>query len=87
MQPADKTDAAWRRFPEFEKIFEPNQLQPFVAGVERTCRALQEVTRSGSKPEQDRAHAALAAYARALQLVKELQELRETQATQATSGT
>jgi hypothetical protein len=76
----------WRHFPQFEKIFEPNQLQPFVAGVERTCRALQEVTRSGTKPEADRAHAALAAYGRALQLVKELREVRAVEAGEATSG-
>jgi hypothetical protein len=63
-------------FPQFERIFEQDQTEPFLRRVERTCQQLQELAGKGSPQEKERAIAALAAYRQALALTKELGELR-----------
>ena len=63
-------------FPQFERIFEQEQTEPFLRRVERTCQQLQEVAAKGSAQEKERATVALAGYQRALALTKELGELR-----------
>ena len=77
--PTAKTEAqdeSWRSFPQFERIFEPDQTEPFLRRVERTCQQLQEIAAKGTAAEKDRAGAALAAFQRSLALTKELGELR-----------
>lgn len=69
-------DEAWRKFPQFERIFEPEQTEPFLRRVERTCQLLQEIAAKGSAREKERAGAAFAAFQRALALTGELGELR-----------
>lgn len=69
-------DEAWRKFPQFERIFEPDQAEPFLRGVERTCQQLQEIAAKGSAREKERAAAVLAAFQRGLALARELGELR-----------
>ena len=67
-------DLSWRKFPQFERIFEPEQTEPFLRRVERTCRQLQDIAAKGSPAERDRARAALTAFERALALVKEISQ-------------
>jgi hypothetical protein len=69
-------DESWRSFPQFERIFEPDQTEPFLRRVEGTCRQLQEISAKGSPLEKERAATALAAFQRSLALTKELGELR-----------
>jgi len=74
-------------FPQFERIFEQEQTEPFLRRVERTCQQLQEVAAKGSALEKERAAAALAAYRQGLALTKELGELRvKLGATSAEAG-
>lgn len=69
-------DEAWRKFPQFERIFEPEQTEPFLRRVEKTCQQLMEIAAKGSAHEKERAGAALAAFQRALALTKDIGELR-----------
>ena len=74
-------------FPQFERIFEQEQTEPFLRRVEKTCQQLQEAAAKGTAQEKDRAATALAAYQRALALTKELGELRaKLGATSAEAG-
>ena len=63
-------------FPQFERIFEQGQTEPFLRGVDKTCQQLQAMADKGSAQEKERATVALAAYRHALALTKELGELR-----------
>ena len=69
-------DESWRTFPQFERIFEPDQTEPFLRRVERTCQQLQEISANGSVVEKERAATAFAAFQRSLALIKQLGELR-----------
>jgi len=50
--------------------------------IERTCRQLDQVMRTGSAEEKKRGKAAMAAYGRTLELFRELSELRHKAQTQ-----
>ena len=67
---------SWRSFPQFERIFERDQTEPFLRRVERTCQQLQEIAAKGSAQEKERATAAFTAFQRALALTKEIGEMR-----------
>ena len=84
MSNTETLDESWRSFPQFERVFEPDQTEPFLKRVERTCEQLREAMAKGSPRERERAGAAFTAYQRGLALTKELAELRAKQA--ATSG-
>ena len=69
----------WRRFPHVEHTFEPGQLTVTLQKIERTCRQLDNVLKTGSAQEKARAQMAMTAYGRTLELLKQLSEARETQ--------
>ena len=68
----------WRRFPHVEHTFEPGQLTVTLQKIERTCRQLDSVLKTGSAQEKARAQMAMTAYGRTLELLKQLSEARET---------
>jgi hypothetical protein len=68
----------WRRFPHVEHTFEPGQLTVTLQKIERTCRQLDNVLKTGSAQEKARAQMAMTAYGRTLELLKQLSEARET---------
>jgi hypothetical protein len=70
-------DKDWRRFPQFEKIFDSGQMDATLQKIEKTCKQLDVVMKTGSPEEKARAQAAMTAYGRTLELFKELAELRE----------
>jgi hypothetical protein len=70
----------WRRFPHVEHTFEPGQLTVTLQKIERTCRQLDSVLKTGSAQEKARAQMAMTAYGRTLELLKQLSEARETPA-------
>ena len=70
----------WRRFPHVEHTFEPGQLTVTLQKIERTCRQLDNVLKTGSAQEKARAQMAMTAYGRTLELLKQLSEARETPA-------
>ena len=72
---ADNKD--WRRFPQFEKIFDSGQMPAMLEKIQNTCKQLDVVIQSGTAEEKARAQAAMAAYGRALELFKQLAEMRE----------
>lgn len=76
---------AGRRFPQMERIFDGGERQAFMEKIEKTCRALDEQTRSGDPRDQQRARIALTAYGRTLELLEELGQMRETMAAQGSN--
>jgi hypothetical protein len=72
--------APTRRFPELERIFDGGERDVAMENIEKTCRALDEQTRTGAPRDRKRARAALNAYGRTLELIGELAELRERMA-------
>lgn len=78
---ATPADTDWRNFPELEKLFSsPDEAGNLMSKVEKTCRRLDELSRTGTPAEQTRAKAAIAAYGRALELVHMIRERREQMA-------
>lgn len=75
-----------RSYPKFEFLFQPEQTEPFLRRVEKTCKQLTQIAAAGTQPEKDRAAAALAAFTLAVGLVKEIGELRFRMAEEATSS-
>ncbi len=74
--PAGEPD--WRRFPGLEHFFGSEEAATALLGkIEKSCRRLDELTRTGSSAEQARARAALAAYGRTLDLLHQIRERRE----------
>jgi len=68
----------WRRFPALEKFFSSEEAATaLLAKIEKTCRRLDELTRTGSTAEQARARAAMVAYGRTLDLIHQIRERRE----------
>jgi hypothetical protein len=61
-----------------EKLFNaPEEAGTLLAKIEKTCRRLDELAKSGSSAEQARAKAAMGAYGRALDLVHLVRERQE----------
>jgi len=67
----------WRRFPQFEKIFDYGQMPAMLEKIQNTCKQLDAVIQTGTAEEKARAQAAMTAYGRALELLKQLAEMRE----------
>ena len=74
---ADKNDVGWRKFPEFEKLLSSEEPAPFLERVEKTCRQLDELLRTGSETDKARARAAMTAFGRSLDLYRFLAEMRD----------
>lgn len=71
-------DKDWRRFPQFEKIFDSGQLPATLEKIQNTCKQLDAVIQTGTAEESARAQTAMTAYGRALELLKQLAEMRES---------
>ena len=66
----------WRCYPHLDEALLSEE-PPVLASIEKTCRALDRLRRSGSPAEKQRAGAGLAAYVRALELYQDLVERRD----------
>lgn len=73
---ADDND--WRRFPQFEKMFDSGQLPAMLEKIQSTCKQLDTFVQTGTAEEKARAQAAMTAYGRALELLKQLSEMKES---------
>ena len=74
---SDGQDIGWRQFPKFEELLGSETTAPFMSKVEKTCRQLNDVLRSGSEAEKTRARQAITAYGRSLDLLRLLTEMRD----------
>lgn len=74
---AEKDDIGWRHFPEFEKLLSDEEPPSLLSRVEKTCRRLDEVMKSGSDTDKARAKAAMTAFGRSLDLYRGLVEMRD----------
>ncbi len=74
---ADKDDVGWRHFPQFEMLLSSEEPPPVLGKVEKTCRILDDVLKSGSDADKARAKAAMTAFGRSLDLLRALTEMRD----------
>jgi len=70
-------DIEWRHFPVFEETLSAEPPAPLLAKVERTCRQLNDLIKSGSDADKARAQSAMTAYGRSLDLLRLLAEVRD----------
>jgi hypothetical protein len=78
--PITRDDVGWRNFPEFEDLLSQEAPAPVLAKLEKTCRQLNDVIKSGSEEEKARATVAMTAYGRSLDLLRLLTEMRDRSA-------
>jgi hypothetical protein len=71
-----KDDVGWRQFPEFEKLLSAEDQSAMLGKVEKTCRQLDGLIKTGSETEKKRATAAMTAYGRSLDLLHTLTKMR-----------
>jgi hypothetical protein len=76
-EPILADDKDWRRFPQFEKIFDSGQMPATLEKVQNTCKQLDNVIQTGTAEEKARAQIAMTAFGRALEVLKQLAEMRE----------
>ena len=74
---ADKDDVGWRHFPQFEMLLSSEEPPPVLGKVEKTCRILDDILKSGSDADKTRAKAAMTAFGRSLDLLRALTEMRD----------
>ena len=74
---AEKDDVGWRHFPQFEKLLSSEEPPPLLDRIEKTCRQLDGLISSGSDADKARAHAAMTAFGRSLDLFRLLTEMRD----------
>jgi hypothetical protein len=75
-----KDDVGWRHFPKFEQLLSSEEPAPLLAKVEKTCRQLNDIIKSGSETDRVRAKLAMTAYGRSLDLLRLLTEMRDKSA-------
>jgi hypothetical protein len=74
---ADKDEVGWRHFPQFEMLLSSEEPPPLLGKVEKTCRILDDILKSGSDADKARAKAAMTAFGRSLDLLRALTEMRD----------
>ncbi len=74
---ADKDEVGWRHFPQFEMLLSSEEPPPVLGKVEKTCRILDDILKSGSDADKARAKAAMTAFGRSLDLLRALTEMRD----------
>jgi len=80
-------DVEWRHFPQFEKLFEPDQFEPGVRRMEKTLRQLEDLIKNGTEADRERARIAAPAYVRTFALIRQVVDKRnEMAAAGATSA-
>ncbi len=77
---AGADNAAWRKFPQLERLAESGELPEMLERIERTCRQLDNLAQSDSEEIARRARSALAAYGRTIELIHELDAERRKMA-------
>ena len=75
-----------KSYPKMEFLFQPDQTEPFLRRIEKTCKQLSQIAAAGTEAEKKRAAASLAAFTLAVNLVKELGEIRFRIGEEATSA-
>jgi len=84
---AEPADLEWRRFPQFEKLFQSDQFEPALRKMEKTLRQLEDAAKNGPEAERERARNAALAYIRTFSLIRQIVDKRnEMMAQGATSG-
>ena len=71
-----KDDIGWRQFPEFEKLLSAEDQSAMLGKVEKTCRQLDALIKTGTETDKQRASIAMTAYGRSLDLLRSLTEMR-----------
>ncbi len=74
---ADKDEVGWRHFPQFEMLLSSEEPPPVLGKVEKTCRILDDILKSGTDADKARAKAAMTAFGRSLDLLRALTEMRD----------
>ncbi|MFN0171784.1 MAG: hypothetical protein ACKV22_35680 [Bryobacteraceae bacterium] len=72
----------WPTYPTVEKVL-TEDAQDLFERMQKTCRRLEDFTKSGTPQEQNRARAAMAAYGRAMELLRVLAQARDKLAAEA----
>jgi hypothetical protein len=86
-RPTAGKDVEWRRFPQFEKLFQPDQFEPAVRKMEKTLRQLEDLAKNGPAADRERARTAALAYVRTFALIRQIVDKRNEMAAEgATSG-
>jgi hypothetical protein len=86
-QTAGSKDNDWRRYPQFEKLFEGDQFESTLRKMEKTFRQLEDLAKNGPPEDRERARSAAAAYTRAFALIREIVDKRNEMAAQAATST
>jgi hypothetical protein len=73
-------------YPKMEFVFEPDNTEPFLRRVEKTCKQLDDIAARGTSAEQERAKAARLAFRHAVNLVKEIADTRNRLAEATSAG-
>ncbi len=72
----------FQTYPTVEKVL-TQDVPDLFERMQKTCRRLEDFTKSGTPQEQNRARAAMAAYGRAMELLRVLAEARDNWAAEA----
>lgn len=76
----------WRRFPQFEKLFEADQFAPALRRMEKTLRQLEDLAKNGPEADRERARSAALAYVRTFELIRQIVDKRSEMAAQAATS-
>ena len=79
-------DVEWRHFPQFEKLFEPDQFEPGLRKMEKTLRQLEDLAKNGPAADRERARSAALAYVRTFELIRQIVEKRNEMAIEAATS-
>ena len=87
--PHELLDAAEirRRYPQFEKLFQAEEMEPALRKMEKSFKHLEDLAKNGPEAERERARAGAAAYSRTFALIREIIEKRNEMAAQAATST
>ncbi|MFZ0735280.1 MAG: hypothetical protein WAM79_23385 [Candidatus Sulfotelmatobacter sp.] len=73
----DVDNNSWRHFPQFEKLLSGEAPSPLLIGLEKTCRQIDKILKTGSEAERVSANAVMTAFGRSLDLLRALTEMRD----------
>jgi hypothetical protein len=79
-------DLDWRSFPQFEKLFQPDQFEPTLRKMEKTFRQLEDLVKNGAEADRERARSAAVAYVRTFALIRQIVDKRNEMAAEAATS-
>ena len=79
-------DLEWRRFPQFEKLFEADQFAPAMRKMEKNLRQLEDLAKNGPEADRERARSAALAYIRTIELIRQIVDKRNEMAAEAATS-